>query len=144
MEQGRARPVPREIAELDSLDSRVIWEYIGHDPPLNARRTLDQYGYPSLRDTYARDDDQMLYKLTKERLSLPLMNRQEMYRNQPNVNQPNTVSPALVSSVADLLKSETASNVGDTDEDIAADLLEGNVLMVDQLWLWVVDNCESH
>ncbi|KAK8110679.1 ankyrin repeat protein [Apiospora kogelbergensis] len=66
---GRARPVPEDIALEESLEMRVTWEFIGHDPPLNTRRTLDQYGYPSLRDTYARDDDQMLYKLTKERVA---------------------------------------------------------------------------
>lgn len=63
---GRARPVPQDIADLDSLDLRVIWKYIGLDLPVHFRRTLDQFGNPSLGDTEARDDDQMLYKLTRE------------------------------------------------------------------------------
>jgi len=47
----------------------VIWQFLGHDPPINCRRTLDQFGYPSLLDTRARDDDQMLYKMTKQRFA---------------------------------------------------------------------------
>ena len=48
---GRARPVPADIAQLESLEMRVLWEFMGYDPPLNCRRTLDQFGYPSLKDT---------------------------------------------------------------------------------------------
>ena len=58
---------PSAVAKLDSLEFKVLWQYLGHDPPINARRTLDQFGYPSLLETRARDDDQMLYKMTKER-----------------------------------------------------------------------------
>ncbi|KAI1391630.1 uncharacterized protein F4822DRAFT_427486 [Hypoxylon trugodes] len=118
-EHGRARPVPKDISELESLDSRVIWEYIGHDPPLNTRRTLDQYGYPALRDTYARDDEQMLYKLTKEKATLPFtqfIRKPGAYRNVDGANR----------------KMKDDSKLED-------ELLDGNVLMVDQLWLWAVN-----
>ena len=154
MKHGRARPVPKEVAELESLESRVIWEYIGHDPPLNARRTLDQYGYPSLRDTYARDDDQMLYKLTKERLAPPLR-RQEQGVGQDNTGKTRAdkerstiISPGsplamnLKSETPN--KSETASFKYESEEDLEADILDGNVLMVDQLWLWAVDTSMSY
>jgi hypothetical protein len=57
LRRGRARPIPEEIAKSDSTELQVIWEFLGHDPPMNCRRTLDQYGYPSLRDTRGRDDD---------------------------------------------------------------------------------------
>lgn len=66
LKQGRSRPVPQEVAKLDSEEFQVLWQYMGHDPPINIRRTLDQFGYPSLLDTRARDEDQMLYKMTKE------------------------------------------------------------------------------
>jgi hypothetical protein len=64
IKQGRSRPVPQSVAKLQSLELRVIWQFLGHDPPINCRRTLDQFGYPSLLDTRARDDDQMLYKMS--------------------------------------------------------------------------------
>lgn len=146
MSHGRARPVPPDIAQLESLDCRVIWEYIGHDPPLNARRTLDQYGYPALRDTYARDDDQMLYKLTKERLTLLPKDRQDMY-NMRNAEdeQPPIISPGspLAMNADTPLKSDAASYKYESDEDLESDILDGNVLMVDQLWLWAIDESAS-
>ncbi|KAI1848620.1 hypothetical protein JX266_005479 [Neoarthrinium moseri] len=140
MGHGRARPVPKDVAELDSLDLRVIWEFIGHDPPLNTRRTIDQYGYPSLRDTYARDDDQMLYKLTKERITLPFKNKRDIFRTRA-MREQSTASPVgRFASVVDTVKSELfIHDKRETTTEIEDDLLDGNVLMVDQLWLWAVD-----
>ena len=150
MNHGRARPVPEEVAKLESLEARVIWEYIGHDPPLNARRTLDQYGYPSLRDTYARDDDQMLYKLTKERLTPPLRRRPEQGEvggnlgvTRPGKDRSPIISPGsplAMNEDSDMpIKPERVSIKYESEEDLEADILDGNVLMVDQLWLWAVD-----
>ncbi|KAJ3572972.1 hypothetical protein NPX13_g4865 [Xylaria arbuscula] len=137
---GRARPVPNDIAELESLESRVIWEFIGHDPPLNARRTLDQYGYPALQDTWARDDDQMLYKLTRERVLDPLKRKRDMYHAGEDL--PSAVSPAsrLVSVAEKITKADDAKEGAEHQSDDDADVLNGNVLMIDQLWLWAVDN----
>ncbi|KAJ0159741.1 hypothetical protein CTA2_9187, partial [Colletotrichum tanaceti] len=138
MQHGRARPVPREIAELESTELRMIWEYIGYDPPLNYRRTLDQFAYPSLRDTWARDDDQMLYKLTKDhapggagRDPLGLQRRQ---------TSGSAWSPAekLTPSSTGLLDEEPA-NTEDEDQDLEEAIRDGKVLMVDQLWLWAID-----
>ncbi|OTB18181.1 hypothetical protein K445DRAFT_314992 [Daldinia sp. EC12] len=141
MDQGRARPVPKDVAELESLDSRVIWQYIGHDPPLNTRRTLDQYGYPALRDTYARDDDQMLYKLTKERIAIPFKRKRDMYHVGDGKEPLSVLSPGsrLMSTVDTLKTADTATHMEESDSDLENDIIDGNVLMVDQLWLWAVD-----
>lgn len=139
--QGRAYPVPKDIAELDSLELQVIWQYLGYDPPINFRRTLDQFGYPSLKDTYARDDDQMLYKLTKEDRTLE------------SPGNPSTADTAVVDLsdqysigtklLHDLVKKENEiAALSDTENELAADLRDGNLLMVDQLWLWAVDSSE--
>ncbi|KAH6658521.1 hypothetical protein BKA67DRAFT_513584 [Truncatella angustata] len=140
LDHGRARPVPEDVSEL-SLDMRVIWEFIGHDPPLNTRRTLDQYGYPSLRDTYARDDDQMLYKLTKERVAEPFDRKRTDMLGTRALKEQSPVSPAdrfasIVGTVkADLLIKDHRETAAEVEDDI----LDGNILMVDQLWLWAVD-----
>ncbi|KAI1435961.1 hypothetical protein GGR50DRAFT_654048 [Xylaria sp. CBS 124048] len=137
---GRARPVPEEIADLDSLESQMIWAYIGYDPPYNSRRTLDQYGYPSLQDTWARDDDQMLYKLTKERISIPPKRKTD---TSPTIETPrNAVSPAslLASAVDRLKRAYDTSGAKNVELDSEESLVDGNVLMVDQLWLWAIDN----
>jgi hypothetical protein len=75
------------------------------------RRTLDQYGYPNLRSTMARDDDQMLWKRTRR--------------------------PARID---EQLKQYLQSAQDDPDpEENVGEFMDGNVLMVDQLWLWIVD-----
>ncbi|KAK4164520.1 hypothetical protein QBC43DRAFT_344393 [Cladorrhinum sp. PSN259] len=141
-ERGRAKPVPREVAEKESVELKAIWEYIGFDPPLNCRRTLDQFGHHSLRDTNSRDDDQMLYKLTKKD---PLM------LSTPGKKKHSSAQNGNVSSVFSNKGTGTAVSVGsnsddDDDDDDGSDsesddseLKEGYVLMVDQLWLWSID-----
>lgn len=155
--QGRSKPVPTAVASNVSLEQRVIWEFLGHDPPINCRRTLDQYRYPSLHDTRARDDDQMLYKMTKER---PYLGGHGLPEGQMNtsrsveshrVHQELEVGPDE-ESVDDMGieddhgGSEVPSDLGESDDEQLKpedDILDGNVLMVDQMWLWVIDTCEK-
>ncbi|GAB1218513.1 hypothetical protein ATERTT37_007769 [Aspergillus terreus] len=106
LRQGRSRPAPDHVAE-STLESKLIWKFLGSEPPIHIRRTLDQYGYPNLRSTVARDDDQMLWKRTKKTINL---------------------SDELRNSILDKDPSES-SNI----------FIDGKVLMVDQLWLWIVD-----
>ncbi|POS72793.1 hypothetical protein DHEL01_v208813 [Diaporthe helianthi] len=136
---GRSRPVPEDIADLESLEMRVMWEYIGHDPPLNCRRTLDQFGYPSLRDTNARDDDQMLYKLTKQdnprRPLVGKMWNDEQEDIKSLVQRYSVGTKLLHEAVAN--QKEAASSESDSEHEEL--LRDGNLLMVDQLWLWAID-----
>lgn len=110
MKQGRVRPVPEDVSKSKPLEAKVIWQYLGSEPPLHCRRTLDQFGYPNLRNTRARDDDQILYKRTKERAEASTK------RPKPPKQTKKGEKPMQESPVAD-----------------------GKVLMVDQLWLWMVD-----
>lgn len=133
---GRARPVPADIAALDSLELRMLWEYIGHDPPLNSRRTLDQFGYPSLKDTDARDDDQMLYKLTKEdKLSSPPP--AAVPKGLAKLEREFSSGTRLLHEMIDREKEHVAAEEGYGEGEI--ELRDGNLLMVDQLWLWAID-----
>ncbi|OHE94379.1 hypothetical protein CORC01_10307 [Colletotrichum orchidophilum] len=137
MQHGRSRPVPREIAQLDSAELRMIWEYIGYDPPLNYRRTLDQFAYPSLRDTWARDDDQMLYKLTKDRASSGVdVEQLGLERRQTSGSNWTPISKLTPSSTG-LLEEDNITD--DEDEDLNEVIKDGKVLMVDELWLWAID-----
>ncbi|PSR77954.1 hypothetical protein BD289DRAFT_377235 [Coniella lustricola] len=145
MAHGRARPVPKEIANLESVELRVVWKYLGHDPPLNGRRTLDQFGYPSLRDTHARDDDQMLYKLTREDESPPLsLGEVRRRRRQQQQQQHDDASPRTSGRFSadqeSITREKEDASPPDKEREELSRLRNGNLLMVDQLWLWVLDS----
>ena len=105
------------------LELIVAWQYLGYDPPFHTRRTLDQFGYPNLSDTRARDDDQMLYKITK---------------NYPQNKEYNAATKDNDG------KNSKLDNVDEDESSLKDDhylqVKDGKVLMVDQVWLWVVDN----
>ncbi len=129
---GRAKPVPGWVAEQESLEFKVTWEYIGFDPPLNCRRTLDQFGHHSLRNTNSRDDDQMLYKLTKKDSPSPSLRASD-----------NSSTRSLGGRTILSMKDSCLTLDGGADAEFGvepgAELKNGHVLMVDQLWLWSVD-----
>lgn len=124
LKQGRARPIPESVSKSESLELQVIWEYLANDPPVNCRRTLDQFGYPSLRDTRSRDDDQMLYKLTKER---------GCQAGRPDLSSQWSSSEGTTWRERLIGRNKRDDEVGEED------VLNGNVLMVDQLWLWSIN-----
>lgn len=136
LSHGRAHPVPEEVANSDSMELQVIWEFLGHDPPVNCRRTLDQFGYPALRDTRGRDDDQMLYKLTKERGCRYGQHHRDMYTNSLHSGYGSFGSHnSWRDDLADLDAIQEQEDGGlDMDDGVR----NGNVLMVDQMWLWVI------
>lgn len=144
---GRSRPVPEPVPKSDLLELQVMWEYLGHDPPINCRRTLDQFAYPSLRDTRSRDDDQMLYKLTKERgCAEPPKPGGGMRSQGSSAGAGSDRAGGSGSSTAsggwrERLMGRTGGAASASAEDVAEEetVRNGNVLMVDQLWLWVID-----
>ena len=118
IQQAHARPVIQEVAESKSLEHKVIWQHLTSDRPVHCRRTLDQYGYPSLRNTSVRDGDQILYKRTKPEAD-PQISKDAIIKNKLHSNR------SLASR---------RSGTTNTDEFAA------RVLMVDQLWLWIMDS----
>ena len=130
LEYNRSRPVPEHISKMDH-EHQVAWHYLGRDPPFNCRRTLDQYGYPNLHDTRARDDDQMLYKMTKKRkkssISETVKFRKSFSKHKEQI-------------FVDKESSEEGEGSQESERDLDDDVLDGTVLMVDQLWLWVVNS----
>jgi hypothetical protein len=134
--RGRARPVPQEVAKAESTELQVIWEFLGHDPPINCRRTLDQFGYPSLRDTRSRDDDQMLYKLTKERGCYGGSHSGDLWGHSETSKAGSHGSGG--SGTWRDRRLGGLESLDDSEHDDAGEVLNGNVLMVDQMWLWVI------
>lgn len=139
---GRAIPVPREVADLDSLELRVLWENLGHDPPLNDRRTLDQFGYPSLKETNARDDDQMLYKLTKEDKFRAPIKRLAEDPHVATLVKSYSSGTKMLHEMVEKEQEHAQLRESENEAEAEAELRDGNLLMVDQLWLWAIDTSE--
>lgn len=116
-EQAHARPVIPEISSSPSMTHKLIWQHLTSDRPVHCRRTLDQYGYPSLRNTAVRDADQILYKRTKRK------SEAESSQEPPTKE-----------------KLSSRSSAGPKRRSSDNDDNDAKVLMVDQLWLWIVDN----
>ena len=126
--KGRSRPTPENIGTMD-LELVVAWKYLGYDPPFHTRRTLDQFGYPNLSDTRARDDDQMLYKMTK---------------HPPQEKEERPTQDGKPGNAATHSTHEKGDEVNlNLNKDFYKTLKDGKVLMVDQVWLWIVDNGEN-
>lgn len=143
--RGRAKPIPNDVPDLP-LDLQVLWECVGYDPPLHLRRSLDQYRFPDLRDTYARDDDQMLYKLTKEQDIDPLIISPIIERmieislwEEEELRQLFFKVEPKGEPLASQQKAADTFEVSELPYNMKARALDGNVLMVDQLWLWALD-----
>ncbi|KAL6715262.1 hypothetical protein ACLMJK_007526 [Lecanora helva] len=123
-EQAHARPVAKDVASGRSMEHKLIWQYLTSDRPLHCRRTLDQYGYPSLRNTTVRDADQILYKRTKADVDGgPVKESNIRHKHRPFLGRQSVASGYSVDSNDGSLKS------GD----------QAKVLMVDQMWLWIID-----
>ncbi|MCJ1400767.1 hypothetical protein MMC11_003975 [Xylographa trunciseda] len=130
LEYNRSRPVPEYVSKMD-YEHQVTWHYLGRDPPFNCRRTLDQYGYPNLHDTRARDDDQMLYKMTKKR---------KKPNSSENLKSRKSFPKHKEQTFVDKESSEDEDIPDEEGKNLENDVLDGTVLMVDQLWLWVVNS----
>ena len=134
-QQFQVRPIARDVALGWSMEHKVIWQYLTSDRPIHCRRTLDQYGNPNLRTTSYRDQNQTLYKRTKVRAYEPLTKEPPVKHKQWSSTGGRSVAADAAAVVDD--------DDGDVDDDdVDAAFIDGSakVLMVDQLWLWVLDN----
>jgi hypothetical protein len=113
-----------DVFDGDSLEHKLIWQYLfdASDLPLHIRRTLDQYGYPSLDDTSRRDKDQVMHRAM--RLQVRSLKKKKKKASGGQLNLP-------------------LSNILQTRPQVGVNLTPKRdkikVLMVDQFWCWVVD-----
>jgi hypothetical protein len=127
--QGRSPPISLKAMRSD-VDTKIAWKYLGYDPPFNCSRTLDQYAYPDLRDPRPRDDDQIIYKMTKE------WTENGSARRTPRAPRYLQMRDKIgeIFNYKDEEREEYSAWQTKFD-----DLLDGKVLMVEQLWLWAPD-----
>lgn len=137
LSQKSSCPVDPSIKD-DSLEHKLLWFYLNNsaDLPLHHRRSLDQYGYPHLVNTRARDEDQVLYKRSK-------------FTGTTWMNDRATTKAWKKSHLAELMererlqvrsfKSKQKRPIGAL-ADLWSNNNDSKVLMIDQLWCWVVDH----
>lgn len=94
-------------------DKKLMLHYLHHDPPLHPRRTLDQAFFGSLRSTEWRDRDQVVFRRT---------------------------CPRTMRRVDDPIE-DTKLQVDAMDSGaIHGVTMEARLVMVDQLWMWILDD----
>ncbi|KAF2464298.1 uncharacterized protein BDR25DRAFT_346785 [Lindgomyces ingoldianus] len=114
LEDPRLYPPNAHVEHGQSMENKLIWQYLldSSKLPLHIRRSIDQFGNPHLQDVSVRDRDQVLYKCTKPESPLKL-------------------TPSSDSKSHCFLNPNSFR--AKTDD-------EAKVLMVDQLWAWVIDS----
>ena len=126
-EQPRPYPLDESVMKGPSKEHRLIWRYLTHSAnlPLHHRRSLDQYGYPTLRDVSARDLDQVLYKRTRADADAEFEQKKAGIR----------------SKLMEAKKRARNKTRGARDDSVDDGTRGANakVLMVDCLWLWIMD-----
>lgn len=109
-------------------DKKLLENFLMVDPPLHPRRTLDQAYYWSLNTTNSRDRDQVVYRATT---ADPL----KFHRWDPDrcVWTGHDREENLTPEQREKFEHETCS-------DCTANIRKiSRVIMVDQLWMWVLD-----
>ncbi|KAF3349987.1 Cytochrome c oxidase subunit 6B [Verticillium dahliae VDG1] len=96
-------------------DRRLLKNYLNWDPPLHPRRTLDQAYYWTLNTTKSRDRDQVVYRATTA--------KSKDFHQFDNGGWPDH---------QDLYESPCRSCTAGIQK-------VSRVMMVDQLWMWVLD-----
>ncbi|KAL5313433.1 hypothetical protein ACEPPN_019166 [Leptodophora sp. 'Broadleaf-Isolate-01'] len=152
--------------EADPSDT-LLQTYIGKNPPLHIRRTLDQYYYSRLKDTKLRDHDQVANRARDEDLKFRYLTDSviEFSRWCSGVREQeqiilNSQSRSAVTQDAKDEFVELTEAIKELDrlerlmynssstvkkEDIPRVLVnerveDSPIIMVDQLWVWVLDD----
>ncbi|KAK4167456.1 hypothetical protein QBC43DRAFT_142137 [Cladorrhinum sp. PSN259] len=124
-------------------DQRILEKYLYNDPPLHPRRTLDQSYYWTLRTTKARDRDQVVYRGTS--MNLDSCHRYEVKTEQPEKTSRLGRFVFTSKTTADMSEHWQWSDHTDKTDENGCDHCRSDirkisqVIMVDQLWMWVLD-----
>ncbi|KAL8796496.1 MAG: hypothetical protein Q9195_001170 [Heterodermia aff. obscurata] len=116
LEQGRVRPIHKNIADSESLESKMIWK--------------------------ARDDDQMLWKRTRPKSSSLATTSSKPHEQNIQDRQTSLESDKLQRTRRFFRKRNRENDdeaLQKPGKKAQAKNQGGNVLMVDQLWLWALD-----
>ncbi|KAI8290087.1 hypothetical protein K4K60_006834 [Colletotrichum sp. SAR11_57] len=140
-------------------DEQLLKKYLHHDPPLHPRRTLDQSYYWTLKTTKARDRDQVVYRgttmddrnmhrfreLGKEactgegRWSRKHLALERPWHHKPDDVQEGNREPVEISETFRWDDHWKGTDIDGCDHCRGEIRKVSRVVMVDQLWLWILD-----
>jgi hypothetical protein len=143
----QTKPPELDEAEMTDKDDLLLYTYVSKRLPIHLRRTLDQYFYSYLVDTKSRDSDQVVMRiwdryqqkeaddakayldaLAKAATTVVPTNRMgKSYVGLPQETkkkEPGYVKPQ---------KHKPPGSTGPLAQD-----MNSPIVMVDQLWLWVI------
>jgi hypothetical protein len=118
------------------------------EPPLHIRRTLDQSYFSMVEDTADRDTDQVVYRQTRMRKEKHHKEENEKTgssrsNNTPGQSEVSESNVNLINSVTSATTS-TLNGPGQNKKKITKLVGVTRVVMVDQLWLWILGESEIH
>jgi hypothetical protein len=125
-------------AKSTDYDSELLKAYLYKRWPVHMRRTLDQYYYSYLADTKTRDGDQVAMRARQRKL-------QEEAKFSAKYVTTETEKDAKNKKKKTELKTEKMSKKDLHQKKVPEPKQDGNspVVMIDQLWLWVVSPSTS-
>lgn len=140
-------------------DQQLLEKYLHHDPPLHPRRTLDQSYYSDLKPTKSRDREQVVYRGTA--IDERNVHRLREKEQETHLGVENSSNKMTTSFRVPLPQSqENVDGCGGrpeppksfrwddhwegSDADSCAHCRSeigkvGRLVMVDQLWMWILD-----
>ncbi len=139
------RPTPAMIElEETNLKMKILRAYLHpkNDRCLHVRRTLDQYYYSTLTDADERTEDQVVYKFAMkqhrrkmEEAAKAVQEEKKWGREQRERRMYERLESSSHSSRSGVLLDEEPEDV----EQVEASWNPPKVIMVNQLWLWIID-----
>ena len=155
-----------------SKNEKLLCAYLYNSPPVHPRRTLDQFYYHMLEDTQERDQDQVISRYYsnqwKRNHHLPEDDEERKFASpdpvepefsfslKPPVDKTVKLAELMGTSphsssifLPDLRGQITLRSRGitpvntNTEKNDNNDREERHVLMVDQLWMWILDASKS-
>lgn len=126
---------------MRSNDDKLLTKYVFKRWPLHLRRTLDQYYYSYLADTKARDGDQVVMRIWNKGLQRESEDAakylQSLAKSAEGTMQSNKSQGDDKKQVNKTGKTQE-SKVGKVHEEPPLKDENCPIVMVDQLWLWVI------
>jgi len=126
-------------SETRSFYSKLMWDQLCLDKkPLHVRRTLDQFYHTYKRDTYRRDCDQIVSKYGKDGLYW------EPFESDSEKTPTRTARRKRFRFVCGKKHHDEEEKPATTNMAKEGDMHRATtILLVDQLWLWVIGGSES-